>query len=302
MSGTYGEKPRTFSFEEGGEQYMIGGEVGNYLRLTRGVLYKKYPSLTRRKLTNVERIKLVESGHPQFVNIGRKLILLLLASEVEDILEGRDELFKRAREETSTNAPAAQADTPKPASIVPAMPNSAHLTRPKRIRTTIVTDEASEDEIMKDIDNGQNKERKSDDDEYNPVESDGKKLKVRSNLRTVTVAEKMHRKRSELDNQIQFLEREEKAGRLVEYEQKRLDNMRERRLKAQALELVGRPTDVETSNAEPPIQKVVEVATAENEDDGNSSISINEGIGGIDPLSTEEEIGVSPPHSTPEVG
>ena len=59
---------------------------------------------------------------------------------------------------------------------------------------------------------------------------------------------------------------------------------------------------METSNAAPTIQKVVEVATAENEDDGNNSISIKEGIGGKDPLTNEEEIGASPPHSTPEVG
>ena len=129
MSKTYGEKPIIFSFEEGGEQYMIGSEVGNYLRLFRGALYKKYPSITRRNLTNDERRKLVEMGHSQHVT--SSTISLLLAREVEDILQGRDELFKGKESSTdAAAAAAAQAARPKPvkpASIVPAMPNSSHL-------------------------------------------------------------------------------------------------------------------------------------------------------------------------------
>ena len=37
---TYGEKPVVFRFEENGEEYMIGSEVGNYLCLFQGALYK----------------------------------------------------------------------------------------------------------------------------------------------------------------------------------------------------------------------------------------------------------------------
>ena len=36
LSETSGEKPRTFSFEEDGEKYMIGGEVGGSPRLQEG--------------------------------------------------------------------------------------------------------------------------------------------------------------------------------------------------------------------------------------------------------------------------
>merc|ERR1712029_1293469 len=92
MAKTYGEKPIIFSFEEGGEEYMIGSEVGNYLRLFRGALYKKYPGLSRRNLTTQERQKLVEMGHSQHVNSSK--ISLLLANQVEDILNGRDGQFK----------------------------------------------------------------------------------------------------------------------------------------------------------------------------------------------------------------
>ena len=42
---TYGEKPIVFKFDndETQTEYMIGSEVGNYLRLFRGALYKKFP-------------------------------------------------------------------------------------------------------------------------------------------------------------------------------------------------------------------------------------------------------------------
>jgi len=125
MSKTYGEKPLIFSFEENGEQYMIGSEVGNYLRLFRGALYKKYPGLARRNLTNDERKKLVEMGHSQHVT--SSTISLLLAREVEDILNGRDDQFKGSQTNNDGSTPAVKPKPVKPASIVPAMPNSSHL-------------------------------------------------------------------------------------------------------------------------------------------------------------------------------
>ena len=77
----YGEKPIVFRLEgDDGTEYMIGSEVGNYLRLFRGALYKRYPGLTRKNLTTDERKKLVEMGHSQHVQASS--ITLLLASEV----------------------------------------------------------------------------------------------------------------------------------------------------------------------------------------------------------------------------
>ena len=64
---TYGEKPIVFKFAHDETEYMIGSEVGNYLRLFRGALYKRYPGLTRRTLTNEERKKLMDMGHSQHV-------------------------------------------------------------------------------------------------------------------------------------------------------------------------------------------------------------------------------------------
>lgn len=91
MIKTYGERPIVFRFNDGAlvggnrgsnaplsEEYMIGSEVGNYLRLFRGALYKKYPGLTRKTLSNEQRKRLVEMGHSQ--HVAASSITLLLAS------------------------------------------------------------------------------------------------------------------------------------------------------------------------------------------------------------------------------
>ena len=92
MVNTYGDKPLVFKFGSDGEEYMIGSEVGNYLRFFRGALYKRYPGLSRRTLTQEERKKLVEMGHSQHVTASS--ISLLKATEVEDILAGNDDKYK----------------------------------------------------------------------------------------------------------------------------------------------------------------------------------------------------------------
>ena len=38
---TYGEKPLIFKFDNDDIEYMIGSEVGNYVRMFRGALYKR---------------------------------------------------------------------------------------------------------------------------------------------------------------------------------------------------------------------------------------------------------------------
>lgn len=64
-------------------------QVGNYLRLFRGSLYKKYPGMVRRTLTNEERKRLVDNGLGPHVLSSS--VSLLKASEVEDIIEGNDD-------------------------------------------------------------------------------------------------------------------------------------------------------------------------------------------------------------------
>ena len=99
MPKTYGDKPLVFAFDGDGEQYMIGSQVGNYLRLFSGHLYKKFPGLARRNLTNDERRKLIDMGHSQLATSLKSYnISLLLAREVEDLLAGRSTVkFSRNR-------------------------------------------------------------------------------------------------------------------------------------------------------------------------------------------------------------
>ena len=127
MPKTYGDKPLVFAFDGDGEQYMIGSEVGKYLRLFSGHLYKKFPGLARRNLTHDERRKLIDMGHSQLATSLKSYnISLLLAREVEDLLAGKDDQFK---------GNAGNGDTPKPGppkvikppAAVAAMPNSSHL-------------------------------------------------------------------------------------------------------------------------------------------------------------------------------
>lgn len=127
---TYGDKPTAFQLEEAGEFFYIGSEVGNYLRMFRGSLYKKYPSLWRRLVTVDERKKiaaLVEffqrSGlgpHTLATNI-----TLLKASEVDEIFEGNDEKFKAVALHTEPPT-VREPKTKRGNAWIPSMPNSSH--------------------------------------------------------------------------------------------------------------------------------------------------------------------------------
>lgn len=89
---TFGDKPVPFQLEEGGEYFYIGSQVGNYLRLFRGSFYKRYPSVWRRMVSVEERRRITELG--QGAHTIATNVTLLKASEVEDILAGRDERFR----------------------------------------------------------------------------------------------------------------------------------------------------------------------------------------------------------------
>jgi len=124
---TFGPKPARFQLEEGGEFYMIGSEVGNYLRLFRGSLYKRYPSLWRRVATPDER-RIIAARSP---DIGHSSLAtnvsLLKASEVEDIYDGNDGLYRAAHQATAVDTSSRDKDKNKRNSNwVPALPNSSH--------------------------------------------------------------------------------------------------------------------------------------------------------------------------------
>uniref|UniRef100_A0A672Z2C3 SWI/SNF related, matrix associated, actin dependent regulator of chromatin, subfamily b, member 1 n=1 Tax=Sphaeramia orbicularis TaxID=375764 RepID=A0A672Z2C3_9TELE len=118
LSKTFGQKPVKFQLEEDGDFYMIGSEVGNYLRMFRGSLYKRYPSLWRKLASVEERKKIVESSHGG--------VTLLKASEVEEILEGNDEKYKAVSISTEPPAYIREQKAKRNSQWVPTLPNSSH--------------------------------------------------------------------------------------------------------------------------------------------------------------------------------
>ena len=84
----------------------------------RGALYKRFPGLTRRTLTNEERKKIIEMGHSQHVTASS--ISLLLAKEVEEILAGNEERYKTTM--FIEGAGTSGTSTPTPVIVAPANP------------------------------------------------------------------------------------------------------------------------------------------------------------------------------------
>ncbi|XP_037078037.1 SWI/SNF-related matrix-associated actin-dependent regulator of chromatin subfamily B member 1-like [Pollicipes pollicipes] len=127
---TYGDKPISFQLEEGGEFYCIGSEVGNYLRLFRGSLYKKFPGLFRKFINVEERKKLMDMGLSQHILASN--VSLLRAAEIENLISGKDDQYRSSG--LQSVLPSEVVATPKEikpprksAVHVPTLPNSSHM-------------------------------------------------------------------------------------------------------------------------------------------------------------------------------
>ncbi|CAH1802018.1 unnamed protein product [Owenia fusiformis] len=141
---TFGERPKSFQVEEGGEYYYIGSEVGNYLRMFRGSLYKRYPTLWRRLVTLEERKRIGDKiprtsstdtkGKERKVGLGGQHslatnITLLRAQEVEDIFEGRDEKYRAVSFSSEPIEKITRGDSGKSkrgSNWVPTVPSTSH--------------------------------------------------------------------------------------------------------------------------------------------------------------------------------
>ncbi len=90
---TYGPRPKSFTLVEGGDEYFLGSEIGNYLRLFRGDLYKRYPGLWKRKMTQEERKHASEQIGYGHNNVSTN-VQIVKVSEVEDILTSNDDKYR----------------------------------------------------------------------------------------------------------------------------------------------------------------------------------------------------------------
>jgi SWI/SNF-related matrix-associated actin-dependent regulator of chromatin subfamily B member 1 len=92
----------------------------------RGTVYKRYPGLTRRSLSNEERKRLIETGISS--HMWASSVSLLKAAEVEDIIKGNDEKYKAISVHTSEPPPPRESKSKnKNPAWVPTIPNSTHL-------------------------------------------------------------------------------------------------------------------------------------------------------------------------------
>lgn len=82
---------------------MIGSEVGHYLNLQKGALYKKFPSLWRRTPTLEER-KVLLSLDNGYNSLSNSNIMLVRAQEVEEILEGAGTKYRDRLPDTPIQA------------------------------------------------------------------------------------------------------------------------------------------------------------------------------------------------------
>ncbi|CAI5444366.1 unnamed protein product [Caenorhabditis angaria] len=102
LAQTYGPRPQCFAIDGSGEKYYIGSEIGAYLRLHRGTLYKKYPLLWRKVATSEVKDKLKQIAMSNaFLHTN---IMLLRAEEVNELLDGNDEKYRAAGASSSSSA------------------------------------------------------------------------------------------------------------------------------------------------------------------------------------------------------
>uniref|UniRef100_A0A069DUM4 SWI/SNEF class chromatin regulator protein n=1 Tax=Clytia hemisphaerica TaxID=252671 RepID=A0A069DUM4_9CNID len=148
---TYGEKPKSFQLSEGSDElFMIGSEVGTYLRMMRGSIYKRYPYLWKRMASGEERKKMHKyANHPLQAHV-----MIVRAKEIDDLIEGKDAQFKTesqqaaaARDSPSTSSRKTRQTAGKQESFLPTLgpnhldavpagtPISRHRVGQKRVKT-----------------------------------------------------------------------------------------------------------------------------------------------------------------------
>jgi len=93
---TYGKEPVQIQLQGDDTVYVIGSEVGNYLRMFRGKLYKRFPGLYRRTATDEEREYIKKtSSDPNHANLPSS-VSLMKASEVEEVMAGRGGRYRHS--------------------------------------------------------------------------------------------------------------------------------------------------------------------------------------------------------------
>src|SRR5207237_572119 len=102
--------------------------VGNFFKTFRGHLYKKYPGLSRRTLSGDERKKLTDHGLGKYANVSQ--VTLLLASEVDEIIDGHDEPYRAKTGKYEASVSDSYVPHTPRTSIIPKEPKSSRVQTP----------------------------------------------------------------------------------------------------------------------------------------------------------------------------
>ncbi|XP_055328583.1 SWI/SNF-related matrix-associated actin-dependent regulator of chromatin subfamily B member 1-like [Paramacrobiotus metropolitanus] len=126
MVSTFGSRPVPFKLEDDGDDYYIGSVVGNYLRMFRGQLYRKYPALWRRQTTPEERKRLAQMKGVDSHSVSSNTILVK-AKEVDEILAGYEEKYRLVSGDAEISQTPKEAKSRRASNWAPQPATSHHL-------------------------------------------------------------------------------------------------------------------------------------------------------------------------------
>lgn len=90
-----GEIPPHYKMDvDSDEKYFIGSEVGAYLRLFRGMLYKTYPVLWRMLCSPQQRLHLISQAEDKHKMMQMSNITIVKYSEIMDIMKGDGDSYR----------------------------------------------------------------------------------------------------------------------------------------------------------------------------------------------------------------
>jgi len=114
-----------------GEYYFIGSEIGAYLRLFRGMLYKTYPALWRMLCSPTQRQHLLTQAKDAYAMSMMSNITIVKYSEIIDIMEGKGDHYRAAPPKTIIKGETVKFNFPTPV-VKKIEPPSGHRGRSSR--------------------------------------------------------------------------------------------------------------------------------------------------------------------------
>ncbi|OQV16516.1 SWI/SNF-related matrix-associated actin-dependent regulator of chromatin subfamily B member 1 [Hypsibius exemplaris] len=124
---TFGVRPTPFKLEDDSDEYYyIGSSIGQYLRMFRGQLYRKYPALWKRPTTPEERKRLIAGTKGMDAHSISSNTILVKAKEIDEILAGYEEKYRMVSDGGSSHHQTPKEPKPRRASNWAPLPATSH--------------------------------------------------------------------------------------------------------------------------------------------------------------------------------